>query len=84
MYDEIADNIYAEPMRKDLPQKQTIREAEQILHDPFKRLERPQFILLIHNSPSYFQRACIHYNSKKVKLKPFEPDKVIAAVIPSS
>lgn len=42
MYDEIADNIYAEPMRKDLPQKQTIREAEQILYDTFKRLERPE------------------------------------------
>ena len=42
MYDEIADNIYAEPMRRDLPQKQTIPEAEQILLDTFKRLERPQ------------------------------------------
>jgi len=48
MYDEIADNIYAEPMRRDLPQKQAIREAEQILHDTFKRLERTEPEALKH------------------------------------
>ena len=48
MYDEIANNIYAEPMRSDLPQKQTIPEAEQILSDIFKRLERPEPEALKH------------------------------------
>lgn len=48
MYDEIANNIYAEPMRSDLPQQQTLREAEQILLNTFKRLERPEPEMLKH------------------------------------
>ncbi|HHW40603.1 MAG TPA: hypothetical protein GXX19_05550 [Syntrophomonadaceae bacterium] len=45
MYDEVAENIYAEPVREDLPQRAYIREAEEILIDLFHRLERPEAIL---------------------------------------
>lgn len=59
MYEEIADNIYAEPMRSDLPQKQTIREAEQILLETFKRLERPEPEALRHLADKkLFQVPC--------------------------
>jgi len=42
MYEEIAENIYAEPMRSDLPKREYIREAQEILIDIFNRLERPE------------------------------------------
>ncbi|GAB6275319.1 MAG: hypothetical protein STSR0004_21840 [Peptococcaceae bacterium] len=42
MYGEIADNIYAEPMRSDLPKREYIRQAQKILSDTFNRLERPE------------------------------------------
>ncbi len=42
MYEEIAEGIFAEPMRRDLPKREYIREAEQILLDIFKRLDRPK------------------------------------------
>ncbi|MDD4360381.1 MAG: hypothetical protein PHV50_07485 [Syntrophaceticus sp.] len=41
MYDEIAENIYAEPMRSDLPRRESIREAQEILIETFNRLEKP-------------------------------------------
>lgn len=42
MYDEVAENIYAEPMRRDLPKREYIREAQELLIDTFKRLDRPE------------------------------------------
>lgn len=42
MYGEIADNIYAEPMRSDLPKREYIRQAQEILSDTFNRLKRPE------------------------------------------
>lgn len=47
MYGEVAENIYAEPMRSDLPKREYLREAEEILINIFKRLERPEFIIPI-------------------------------------
>ncbi|WP_347489748.1 hypothetical protein ABDB91_00920 [Desulfoscipio sp. XC116] len=41
MYDEVAENIYAEPMRSDLPKREYIDEAQELLVDIFKRLDRP-------------------------------------------
>jgi len=46
MYDEVAENIYAEPMRSDLPKREYIREAEEILIDLFNRLERKKPVVL--------------------------------------
>jgi hypothetical protein len=54
MYDEIAENIYAEPMRRDLPKREYIREAEEILTDVFNRLERPEDVPLISDK-KFFQ-----------------------------
>lgn len=42
MYGEIAENLYAEPMRKDLPKTAFIHEADKILLETFKRLDRPE------------------------------------------
>jgi hypothetical protein len=42
MYDQVAENIYAEPMRSDLPKREYIGEAQEILIDIFNRLERPE------------------------------------------
>ena len=42
MYDEVVENIYAEPMRSDLPKREYILEAQELLSDIFKRLERPE------------------------------------------
>ena len=42
MYAEIAEGIFAEPMRRDLPEREYIIEAEQILLDIFHRLDRPK------------------------------------------
>jgi len=49
MYDEIDENIYAEPMRNDLPKREYINEAQEILNDIFDRLERsrPESINLV-------------------------------------
>ncbi|MEW6182462.1 MAG: hypothetical protein AB1500_04695 [Bacillota bacterium] len=46
MYDEVAENIYAEPMRRNLPKREYIREAEEILTDLFSRLERKKPVVL--------------------------------------
>lgn len=46
MYDEIAENIYAEPMRSDLPKREYIREAEEILTELFSRLEQKKPVVL--------------------------------------
>ena len=46
MYDEVAEDIYAEPMRKDLPKREYIREAEETLIDLFNRLERKKPVVL--------------------------------------
>jgi hypothetical protein len=46
MYDEVAENIYAEPMRRDLPKREYICEAEKILIDIFNRLERKKPVVL--------------------------------------
>lgn len=46
MYDEVAENIYAEPMRSNLPKREYIREAEEILTDLFSRLERKKPVVL--------------------------------------
>lgn len=54
MYDEIAENIYAEPMRRDLPKREYIREAEEILTRLFKRLNRPEPDAIIHISDKKF------------------------------
>lgn len=54
MYDEIAENIYAEPMRKDLPKREYIREAEEILADIFMRLDRLEYFIPISDK-KFFQ-----------------------------
>ncbi|PKM79675.1 MAG: hypothetical protein CVU88_05295 [Firmicutes bacterium HGW-Firmicutes-13] len=54
MYDEVAENIYAEPMRRDLPKRECMREAEEILIDIFKRLQRPESIILFADK-KFFQ-----------------------------
>lgn len=41
MYDKVAENIYAEPMRGDLPKREYIDEAQELLVDIFRRLDRP-------------------------------------------
>lgn len=56
MYDEIDENIYAEPMRSDLPKREYIDEAQEILIDIFNRLERsgPESLILISDK-RFFQ-----------------------------
>jgi len=57
MYDEVAKNIYAEPMRSDLPKREYIREAEEILTNLFKRLDRPEPELFSRISEKKFFQA---------------------------
>jgi hypothetical protein len=55
MYDDqVAENIYAEPMRSNLPKREYIREAEEILTRLFKRLNRPEPEAIIHISDKKF------------------------------
>lgn len=54
MYDEIAENIYAEPIRSDLPKREYICEAQEILGDIFKRLDRPEPEAVIRISDKQF------------------------------
>ncbi|UNC91050.1 hypothetical protein [Candidatus Contubernalis alkaliaceticus] len=54
MYDEVADNIFAEPMRVDLPKIEYIGEAEEILTDIFNRLDRPDYFIHISDK-KFFQ-----------------------------
>ncbi|KFD41711.1 hypothetical protein DK28_0206030 [Peptococcaceae bacterium SCADC1_2_3] len=58
MYDEVAENIYVEPIaspvRRNLPKREYIREAEEILTDLFNRLERPEPEAIIHISDKKF------------------------------
>lgn len=54
MYDDIDENIYAEPMRSDLPKREYINEAQVILIDIFNRLERPEPEALIQISDKRF------------------------------
>jgi len=63
MYDEIAENIYAEPMRKDLPQKEHIHKAEEILTDVFNRLERPEAVPLIADKKFFLVPRSFGLNS---------------------
>lgn len=56
MYDEIAENIYAEPMRSDLPKREYIREAQAILIDIFNRLKRPEpESVILFSDKKFFQ-----------------------------
>lgn len=54
MYDQVAENIYAEPMRRNLPKREYIREAEEILTGLFNRLERQRPESLIHFADKKF------------------------------
>ncbi|KFD41717.1 hypothetical protein DK28_0206065 [Peptococcaceae bacterium SCADC1_2_3] len=54
MYDQVAENIYAEPMRRNLPKREYIREAQEILTGLFNRLERPEPEAIIHISDKKF------------------------------
>lgn len=46
MYDEVAQNIYAEPMRCSLLQRDIFREAEKIVNDILDRVARPEYAML--------------------------------------
>lgn len=55
MYGKIAEDIYAEPMRDNLPKKEIINEAEGVLKDIFHRLKVPVPEEAILSDKKFFQ-----------------------------
>jgi len=54
MYEEVAHGIYAEPVRRDQPTRESILEAERILTDAFLRVGHPDMVIALSDK-RFFQ-----------------------------